>query len=241
MRDNTYTLLFVLIVFISCHNKEERATTSTIRDVVAKEHLQRLDSLNYSDTIDINYKVLKAYIANDTSFFKKLHTNFEQERKRRQQLEVDDSCVHQSSLEKLNVDEAYRFVYTAAFCDYKLNVTISKIAGGANIHFIILKDVWLNDTCKIINEYDKKITAKDWEDFSQLMKEADFWGLKSSNGVQGLDGSTLITTGFSTGYNTYEGKPKYNYVYRWGYSTLDNAFTFVLKLSGNTQGCFVVK
>ena len=73
------------------------------------------------------------------------------------------------------------------------------------------------------------------------MKKADFWGLKSTNGEQGLDGSTLITTGFTKGSNTYEGKPKYNYVYRWGYSTLSDPFSFVLKLSGNTQGCLVVK
>jgi hypothetical protein len=241
MRHIIYILPFILTIAISCNNKKENSKTNTIRDIVAKEHLQKFDSSSYLDTADINYKVLKAYIADDTSFFKKLHTDIEQEHKRRQQWEANDSCVHQPSLQELNVDEVYRFVYTAAFCDYKLNVTISKNGERANIHFIILKDVWLNDTCKIINEYDKGITAKDWENFSQLMAKADFWGLKGTNGRQGLDGSTLVTTGFTTGYNTYERKPKYNYVYRWGYSTLDDPFTFVLKLSGNTQGCFVVK
>lgn len=135
---------------------------------------------------------------------------------------------------------AYRFVYTEVFCQYKFNVTISERGGSPNIHFIIMQDVYLHDTCKVINEYDKKITAQDWEEFLQLMDKADFWGLKSENGVRGLDGSDLVTTGFKD-HGGYDGKPKFNYVYRWGYSTLSAPFNFVLKLSGNTQGCRVVR
>ena len=241
MRHLTIAVIFFIALFDSCNNGADNSLKYSLRDSVTKKHLEWLDSSNHSDTADINYKVLKAYLKNDTFFFKTLYADIEKERKYKQHYEINDSCIHQATLQDLDADEAYRFVYTAAFCQYKLNVTMSKIGDSSNIHFIILQDVWLNSICKVINEYDKKITAKDWEDFSQLMNEADFWGLKSINGVQGLDGSTLITTGFTKGYNTPEGKPKFNYVYRWGYSTLSDPFNFILKLSGNTQGCLVVK
>ncbi len=241
MRYLAIAAIFFFGLFTSCNNTADNAIEYSLRDSVTKKHLELVDASTYSDTTDINYKVLKAYLANDTFFFKKLYADIEKERKYQQQYKINDSCIHQAALPAINADEAYRFVYTAAFCQYKLNVTISKTGNTSNIHFIIWQDVWLNKICKVINEYDKKITEKDWEDFSQLMKKADFWGLKSTNGVQGLDGSTLITTGFTKGYRTYEGKPKYNYVYRWGYSTLSDPFNFVLKLSGNTQGCLVVK
>jgi len=237
MRLLTIAAIFFIGLFTSCNNRSDNSIEYSLRDSVTKKHLEWVDSSAYSDTIDINYKVLKAYLANDTIFFKKLYADIERKRKFQQEYATNDSCIHQAALQALNADEAYRFVYTAVFCKYKLNVTISKTDNISNVHFIILQDVWLNNICKVINEYDKKITEKDWEDFSKLMKKADFWGLKSTNGVQGLDGSTLITTGFTKGYGTYEGKPKYNYVNRWGYSTLSDPFRFVLKLSGNTQGC----
>ena len=230
-----------MTLIISCNRKTESSKKYSIRDTVTREHLQLLDSIEYTDTSDINYKVLKAYLANDTAFFGKLKIDIARKNKFKQDYVNNDSCIHQKSLQDLNADEAYRFVYTAAFCDKKLNVTVTKNGNNANLHFILFQDVWLNKECKIISEYDKKLSPKNWEDFSELMKKADFWGLKSTNGVQGLDGSTLITTGFTKGYTTYEMKPKSSYVYRWGYSTLSEPFHFALKISGNTQGCLVVK
>lgn len=226
---------------MSCDRTSESSEKYSLRDTVTKEHLQMLDSSEYTDTTDINYKVLKAYLANDTVFFDRLKMDIAQKNKFKKEYGNNDSCIHQKRLQDLNADEAYRFVYTAAFCDKKLNVTVTRNGDSANLHFILFQDVWLNKECKVLSEYDKKISPKNWQDFSDLMDKADFWGLRSSNGVQGLDGSTLITTGFTRGYRTYEMKSKYNYVYRWGYSTLSEPFHFALKLSGNTQGCLVVK
>lgn len=209
----------------------------SLRDSVTKEHLQLIDSSIYVDTTDINYKVLKAYLANDTAFFSKLHLDIARKNELKERFKNNDSCIHQKLLQDLNADEAYRFVYTAAFCQYKLNVTISRSGDSSNIHFITLQDVWLNGECKIINEYDKKITLKDWEGFCQLMRSADFWGLKSINNTHVTDASTLITTGFERGYGKFEGKPRFHYVYRYGVTTLADPFTFVLKLSGNKKGC----
>jgi hypothetical protein len=236
-----FITLALLTLIISCERADNGLKTYSLRDAVTKEHLQSLDSLEYADTTDINYKVLKAYLANDTAFFSKLKSDIDKINKNKQRYKDNDSCIHQKPLQQLNADEAYRFVYTASFCDKKLNVTVTRNAGSANIHFILYQDVWLHDECKVISEYDKKISAKNWKDFSQIMDKSDFWGLKSTNGRDGLDGSTLIVTGFTNGYGTHEIKPKYSYVYRWGYSTLSEPFEFILKLSGNRQGCLVIK
>jgi hypothetical protein len=241
MKIYLFIILALLTLIVSCDRTNESLKKYSLRDTVAKEHLQLLDSLEYTDTTDINYKVLKAYLLNDTAFFSKLKVDIAQKSKIKLDYKNNDSCIHQKPLQDLNADEAYRFIYTAAFCDKKINVTMTRNGDSANIHFILFQDVWLNKECKVISEYDKKISPKNWQDFSELIDKADFWGLKSTNGRQGLDGSTLITTGFTKGYRTYEMKPKHNYVYRWGYSTLSDPFHFILKLSGNTQGCLVIK
>src|SRR5688572_15854378 len=143
MRPYTIIALFFLSVLISCNIKNENSKMYSLKDTVTREYLEIIDSTDYSDTTDINYKILKAYLKNDTFFFKKLHSDIEKERRYKEQWENNDTCIHQPSLQDLDADEAYRFVYTAAFCEYKLNVTISKRGDSANIHFIILQDVWL--------------------------------------------------------------------------------------------------
>lgn len=200
-----------------------------------------IDSLEYTDTADINYKILKAYLSNDTGFFGKLKMDIARKKELRNLYNNNDSCIHQKPLQDLNVNEGYRFVYTGAFCDKILNITVTNNGNSANIHFILFQDVWLNKECKIISEYDKQISPENWQKFLELIDKADFWGLKSTNGRKGLDGSTLITTGFTKGHRTSELTPKFNYVYRWGYTTLNEPFYFILKLSGNTQGCLVIK
>lgn len=236
MKHLTTVAIFFTALFASCNNRADNSVKYSLRDSITKKHLEWFDSSSYSDTTDINYKMLKAYIANDISFFKKLNTDMEKGQKFKHQQENNDSCIHQLPLQNLGADEAYRFVYTEAFCQYKINVTISKTGDSSKIHFIILQDGWRNDTCKVINEFDRKITRYEWDDFLRLMEDADFWGLKSHNGRRGLDGSDLVTTGFTKDY-VYDSKPKFNYVYRWGNSTLSVPFSFVLKLSGNKQWC----
>jgi hypothetical protein len=156
MKHYTFIIFLLLTFLISCDNRNENSQEYSLRDSVIKEHLQLIDSSDYVDTTDINYKVLKAYLADDTAFFNKLRLDIAKKNEFKERSKNNDSCLHQKSLHDLNADEAYRFVYTAAFCQYKLNVTISRRGDSSNIHFIILQDVWLNKICRIINEYDKK-------------------------------------------------------------------------------------
>jgi hypothetical protein len=232
---------FVLMTVASCKNTSTQALPYSIKDTVLNEHLLALDSALYFDTTEINYKVLKAYQKNDTAFFKKLRLDIIKEKQFATERQLMDSCIHLQKLQDLKVDEAYRFIFTAAFCPYKLNVTVSKKADTANIHFIVYQYKWDTAVCRIISEYDKKLNSKDWETFSEAIDKSDFWGLKQQNGIHGLDGSTLITMGFIKAKNTFDTRPQYNYVYRWENTTLRDPFNLILKLSGNKQGCFWIE
>ncbi len=230
-----------LIFFTSCKNSGNKNLSYSIRDSVLQEHLAALDSLPYFDTTDINYKILKAYKSNDTFFFKNLHIDIEREKKFRHQWDLIDSCAKEQKLSDLNVDEAYRFIYQAAFCPYKVNVTITKKTDSASLHFLIYQYQWDTAKCRIINEFDKKLPIKNWTEITESLDKYDFWGLKRENGVHGLDGSSLTVIGYKKRDTLYRRETKTNFIYRWGGTTLGEPFHLVLKISGNKQGCFWIE
>lgn len=126
MRQYNFIAILLFTWLISCDNEIDNHSDYTLKDSVLKDHIQRLDSAIYFDTTDLNFKVLKAYKDNDTIFFKKLRIDIEKERQYKLQWDFEDSCLNQPKLQHLNVDKAYRFIFTAAFCPYKLNVTVAK-------------------------------------------------------------------------------------------------------------------
>jgi hypothetical protein len=240
MRILTFCLILVQVFLISCQGNNS-TTKYSLKDSILKEHLFALDSLPYYDTTDINYKVLKAYQNNDTTFLKKLHSDIERGRGFAQQWRSMDSCVQQTKLESLNCDEAYRFIYSGPFCPMKQITTISKSGDSINLNFELYQLKWDAMECKKIDAFNKKITTKNWEEITRLMDRDDFLGLKRENNIHGLDGSTLIVIGYAKeGFNHIKAM-KYNYVSRWSSSILRDAFELVTKLSANKQGCLTIK
>lgn len=238
IRQYLFAVISFLTLFASCRNTAKSNVPYSLKDTVLKEYIQTLDSLNHYDNTDINYKILKAYKDNDTSVFKYLQNYIDGERGSNHYWGFIDSCLHLSRLQDLNADEAYRFIYTVAFCPYEHNITISKKGDSANIHFITYQYGWDTHTFKVIDEFDKKITTKEWDDFSQAMADADFWGLKSDNGVDGVDGTTLTVTGFIKANPRFNSPSKFSYVDRWCNTTLLDPFGLILKLSKSKTGCF---
>lgn len=228
----------LLFVFASCENKNGHWEKFSLKDSLLKGHLQLLDSITYFDTTDINFKLLKAYQNNDTNYLKQVHSNLKLRWANKKQWDLQDSCVHVPKLQDLNAYEAYRFEFTPAFCRYKLNITVTNNADSANIHFILYKPSWDTVYCQVISEYDRPMSNKDWNDFNEAMRKADFWGLKRNNDALVLDGSTLITTGCINAGISFNQAARYNYVYRYGHTTLDEPFNLILKLSGYKQDCY---
>lgn len=95
--------------------------------------------------------------------------------------------------------------------------------------------------CKIVNSVNKVLSLKEWEEISEAIRFADFWGLKRDNNSTGLDGSSLNVEGFKNEKYKVPLSPQYHVIYRWAanrYAIYD-AFTLLLKFSGNTKGCIV--
>ena len=234
---------FILITFLtaicSCDQTSNHISTASYKDSVLKAHIQYLEISDEFDTTEVNYKVLKAYLKNDTAYFRELREDIEEDKKLRKQWSMFDSCIHLPKIHELDVDKAYRFIYSAAFCPYKISITISKNYDTFNLHFILYQFKWDTASCRIITEYNRPISNKNWNEFADAMQVADFWGLKKQNGFHGLDGDDLKVWGFENG-DTALGRPsRFSYVERWlvAKSSLADPFQLLLKFSGNKRGC----
>lgn len=237
---NLATGLF--IVLISCHEKN-RLSNYSLRDSVVQDYLRRADSTQEFDTTEVNYKLLKAYLRSDTNFFLQFKKQEAFNGQAQHTWDKIDSFLRRPKLRMLEADEAYRFSYRMAFCPYTLDVTISKKDSLVNLHFILYEYKWDATNGRVINEYDKKLTKSDWGEFTQSLSHADFWGLKGSNGISGLDGDDIIVWGYIKGDTSFQRPPRFNVVSRWVVhtTTLGDPFDLALILSDNSQGCYTVR
>jgi hypothetical protein len=239
LRENlnmNHGILFVAILlalFCGCSNNPiEKENQVTSRDSL----LTKINSLEEVDTTENYYRLLKAYSANDTAYLRNYISDIERYNSTIPPLKFIDSCVRQPNLQDLNVNEAYRFIHRAAFCPYGVNITITRIVDSSKMHFVIyeLKD----DSIICVNEFNKSLTKKDWNDIVQSLSKNDFWGRRKYNGIGGLDGSELTVIGYKKGGADH--RTLYNHVYRWMFlreESLMEPFGLALKLSGNNQGC----
>ncbi|MBN9295756.1 MAG: hypothetical protein J0I41_02045 [Filimonas sp.] len=237
-RISALVAIFLTLLF-GCKQTSKPYSTFSLRDSILATYFKVTDSLSNSDTTDFNYKIVKAYMTNDTVFLKKLRTDIELERSPGTRWAALDSCIHIPKLQDLDADEAYRFVYEAAFCPYKINVTVSRKKDNSTLHFILYQFAWDSASCKIIKEYDKKLVPAHWNEITDAIQYADFWGLKRDNNIHGNDGDDITVIGYQKA-DSLRGRPaKYNYVRRWSITqtSLHNPFHLILKLSDNKQGC----
>jgi hypothetical protein len=246
-------LPFIYSFFLfSCKQKIIQNEVS-LRDTALRTYFKAIDSSPAYDTTNTDFRMLRAYYRNDTNYLKAYLEN------RKQYLaylkngdyKLDqvypDSCIHQERLDRTDYEEAYRFKYFQSFCPYKINVTISRKVDSTVLSFLLYKpaeDPQFNTAgCKIIEQYSKTLSSKDWTEIHDAMTHADFWALSRINNVGGFDGSTLEVEGFLNEHLKTPHPPKYHRVRRWmgPSSALLDAFVTVLKLSGNKKGCFLVE
>jgi len=217
----------------------------SFKDSVIKRHFETVDSISSYDTNTYDYKLLKAYYLNDTNYLQGYNNLLQSISKTRNVWYYNDSCIHQPELIDLNIEEAYRFIYWKAFCPYSLNITIGKLEREINLHFIIYKPYNDYDSlpCSIVDEFNKKLTVREWENFEEAMNRADYWALKERNDRNGVDGSGLEIYGCIKGYLKKNAiQTKTYHIYRWGAEryTIGEAFMLLLKYSRNKKGCLVV-
>ena len=156
------------------------------------------------------------------------------------EMEIASSCIHLKNLKELNCDRAYRFIYHSAFCYDPIVATITKKQDSINLHFLVYHLKHDTTPCRVITEFNRRLTSDNWDNFYNNLENADIWGLKRENGRRGVDGSTLTFMAYEN--EAYvRNNPRHCYIHRWVYSSLNETFDYVLKISGNKTGCYWVQ
>lgn len=249
-------VITIILVFISfcCQPHLSPKPQINLKDSVVREYLASIDSMEFYDTFNRDFKIVKAYAKNDTSFFSSLKKEMQQSRQDAIFYGREDSCVKQEKLSNLHVDTAYRFKHWEAFCFFSQNITITLLDGKVSIHyteystsqdgqsFMLIKPngdtLKIKPYCTVVKEFDKSLQLKDWEQLERKVREADFWGMKAKGGG-GLDGSTWQIDAFIN--QKFPGR-----VYRsshsvWRHSSFSTGFKdlglYILSLSGEKTMC----
>jgi len=200
------------------------------------------DTIPYYDTSTIDYKLLKAYYKNDTLNLKKLQEYAARVNTKLKWEQDLDSCIDEVKFEDIKSDEAYRFVYSSAFCPYTTLITIIRYGDSFSLRSIVYQYAWDSTPCKIVDKSSINIDSASWDKFQESLIVADFWGLKQDNGKHGLDGSTLEIYGFKKGTNIQWNPDKSTFISRWspGYAAIFHCFSLLLKFSKTRKGCVTV-
>ncbi len=235
------TRLFILLLLtfiLGCKNTAKKANLTEDRDSIMSKYFQALDSLPYSDTLDVKLKLLKAYHNNDTYYLKKQYSEIAELLNYRKQITELHTCEEPLPINKLNFEESYRFNYGAAFCDKAVTMTIGKLKDAITLD-VYLYEVNNGQTeCKTISHTTKQVDNKVWEELIKGIAFSDFWGLKEDNGRYGFDGSSLRVVGYERPINAFQGR--YKTIYRWAAEdmAIGQLFKRLLDLSGNKVDCF---
>ena len=232
----TIFFFFSLVFLFSCNEPHESRPKFSLRDSVMKFYVEEISLNRKLDTAEFNYKLLNAYITNDSASLVSLRKELISERENRKWWEQLDSCVKLVNLRDMNIDEGYRIEYDGALCSMRQISTIYKQLDTIKLNFKLFQLKWDTAECRKLEEFDRVLTLKNWEDFLYKINRGDFWGLKSDNDRRGLDGSTWHITGFKKGNDNMPSK--YHFVYRWGGTSLYDAFELATILAANRKGCF---
>jgi hypothetical protein len=235
------TRLFILLLLaltLGCKDSANKTDLTHDRDSIMSKYFQALDSLPYSDTLDLNLKLLRAYHNNDTSYLKKQYSEIAELLKSRKQITESHACEEPVPINKLNFEESYRFNYGAAFCDKVVTMTIGKLKNAITLDFYLYQVNNGQTECKIITHITKQVDNKVWEELIKGIALSDFWGLKEDNGRYGFDGSSLRVIGYERPINAFEGR--YKMIYRWAaeHMAIGQLFKRLLDLTGNKVDCF---
>lgn len=217
-------LLILLLQLYSCGNNSK---TFLLRDSVTRKYLSVIDTSGQYDTSETSYKVFKAYISNDTSFFHQLQSEVDKNNVRvRANWDLWDSDIPLPKLQKLNLDEAYRFIFSVVASPSYDVVTITKHQDNIKLYYThFTRDDIKYTPPKITTSDSAILQANQWNELIDKLQAADFWGLQKENNRRGNDGSDLTVIG----YRKRTGRliKTYNFVHRFYNSTLDQAYFYV--------------
>ncbi len=96
---------FALFLFVGCNQPKSDTDQLSFKDSVVNKRLAVIRSLDYYDTLDEDYRILQAYMNDDTGYFINMKRDMEQYEEDLKKYPPLDTCVHLQKLSELNVDE----------------------------------------------------------------------------------------------------------------------------------------
>ena len=230
--------LLIFCAIFSCGVSRTKEVPNEIRDSIVKDYLSLLDSAGLADSLTPFHKILVAYNEDDTAFL--IHTigSLRKAISESQKFPNLTSCFEPQAINKYGFTEAFRFQYSAAFCDQSINVTVGEKRDSVLIYAYHYTHNYMTDSCVSVDSSKRIITRAQWGEIKTNMDRADIWGLKVRNGISGMDGSSLSVTGYQKPVNAFEGR--YTKISRWAAekTALGGSFKYVLDLSGINVPCF---
>jgi hypothetical protein len=233
----------IAILLSSCHQDPKISAANSARDTIFSRFLRMVDTLPYYDTSNLNFRFLKAYKENDTSSLKELSVYIHDARITPWMHKYLKPCAVNVEFDTLTADEAYKFSYESAFCQY---YTIANIARRGNI-IKASAIVYINASkldslpCRVFQQYETEIDSASWAKFRNEILVGDFWGLKEDNEYRGTDGNSLDVQGYKKDFKgNLSVQPRKCYVSRWS-SSMDNLarpFMMLLRFCKNLRRLF---
>ena len=147
--------------------------------------------------------------------------------------------------------EVYKFKYSRAFLDEKVEITIANQDSFYSLKTQIYKrnydcNEWVrngesfSDCYTILMNEQRIISQVEWNQFKALIENARFWEMEKEDGRQGFDGSVWLVEGSREGYlESNTPKQIYKLVYRWSPEDSDpfkSIGLYLLKFSGKDFG-----
>lgn len=226
-----------MTVLFACREIPRPKPASSLRDTVVKSYFQSVEGAGGVDTGMMNYLLLKAYVNNDTAVLRKAAEEIKKWDANRKQWEAMYNCIGQAKLQDLGADEAYRFIYSQAFCQSSLSITITRKGDSIRLNTIYYVYHWDSSACRLLQEFNKTLTTTQWSDLTAALHRADLWALNEENDLHGLDGDDLTVMGYVNGNESK--RSRYTRVHRWlpSRSPLGDPFMLVRKLAG-AKSCY---
>ena len=184
---------------------------TSFKDSLVKRYLAWTDSTKPYDTNNYEYKIIRAYMENDTTFFMKMNKRMNIDTMFQRAWANLDSCTHLQKLSDMPVDEAYRFTHGQSFCPYGQKITISRSGSIINLHYIEFSNGEgkryslkqpdgsvreIEPYCVITKQLYKVLSMNEWEELKKRLSNADYWGLISEDHDIDTDGSGWQVEGY---------------------------------------------
>lgn len=202
------------------------------------DYFSVIDSFPRFDTLRENFRLLKAYHKNDTAYLRQSYNQLISSLRTWHDLDTTTSCEKPTPMRLLDYKEAYRFSYSAAFCDTLITMTVGKGESEFVAEVMLYARDSLKNKCVTVKRFEKKLDKQAWDKLLKGIRYADFWGLQPANDERGFDGSSLYVFGFKKRINAFQGRQKV--IYRWGAerTAIGTVFKDMMDVTGTSVSCF---